>query len=325
MTKPADKWGIVSTIKAPAAQILDFAAYHLEAGAHRLFLYLDTPCPEARNHLEDHPKIRVIDCDDAYWSKRGRSGRPQKHQMRQTRNAARCYNRQSKDLDWLAHIDVDEFLWSAAPIAQRLSQLDAQIICARSRPLEAIAGSPDLFKAYLPPGPDQDQILRSIYPRFADQSRGGFLSHVQGKLFVRTGQEDASFRIHNFFQGEIENPAACELSDIDLCHFHASNWEDWLAHYHYRLQQGSYRAELAPQRRWDKNSPNLHSFLLNLERNEGQTGLRTFFDELNLASPLQQAKLETAGLLRRRSLRLNTKREKHFPGFFSKQVPAGTQ
>ena len=315
MGAPSDKWGLVSTIKAPATQILNFAAYHLDAGAHRLFIYLDSPCPEAHKFLKNHPKIRVIECDDAYWGKRGRKGRPVKHQVRQAQNATRCYRRQCKDLEWLAHIDADEFLWSPSPIGQHLAQLPPQTICARSRPLEAVANAPDLFKAYLPPGPSQDAVLNSLYPRFADQSRGGFLSHVQGKLFVRTGQDDASFRIHNFFQGEIENPAATELNDVDLCHYHACNWEDWLAHYRYRLQQGSYRAELAPQRRGDRNSPNLHSFLKDLERNEGETGLRAFYDELNLADSRQQAEVEKAGLLRRRSLALNSKRKKHFPGF----------
>ena len=36
-------WGIVSTIKAPAKDILTFAAYHLDLGAHRVYIYLDAP------------------------------------------------------------------------------------------------------------------------------------------------------------------------------------------------------------------------------------------------------------------------------------------
>ena len=35
------RWGIVSTIKASEREILDFAAYHLELGAHRLYLYIN--------------------------------------------------------------------------------------------------------------------------------------------------------------------------------------------------------------------------------------------------------------------------------------------
>ena len=34
-------WGLAATIKAPVAETLHFAAYHIEAGAHRLYIYLD--------------------------------------------------------------------------------------------------------------------------------------------------------------------------------------------------------------------------------------------------------------------------------------------
>ena len=36
-------WGSVAKILAPTLNVLGFAAYHLYAGAHRLFIYLDDP------------------------------------------------------------------------------------------------------------------------------------------------------------------------------------------------------------------------------------------------------------------------------------------
>ncbi len=180
------KWGIVSTIKAPAEAILNFAAYHLEAGAHRLFLYLDAPCPEARPLLKAHPKLRVFDCDDASWQHRRKGGKPEKHQVRQSLNATRAYRRQANDLDWLAHIDVDEFLWAKSPIADILSPLPETSLCARSRPIEALAGDGTAFKGYIPGGPDRGAIVARLYPRYGEHMNGGFLSHVQGKIFVRT-------------------------------------------------------------------------------------------------------------------------------------------
>ena len=86
------KWGLVATILAPADEIRRFAAYHLEAGAHRLYLFLDAENPEAFDSLKAHPKIRVVTCDDAYWQKLC-GKRPQKHQVRQSQNAPRAYNR----------------------------------------------------------------------------------------------------------------------------------------------------------------------------------------------------------------------------------------
>ncbi|WP_138179481.1 glycosyltransferase family 2 protein, partial [Roseovarius indicus] len=134
-------WGVVSTIKAPAADILNFAAHHLDLGAHRVHVYLDEDNPQARDHLSAHPKCRVTVTDDAYWSRRAK-GRPGTHQPRQTANATHCYNR-NPQVDWLAHIDVDEFLWPAAPIADQLAALPSETRSARVHPIEALAPDPD--------------------------------------------------------------------------------------------------------------------------------------------------------------------------------------
>ena len=65
------KWGLVATIKAPAAQVLAFAAHHLDLGAHRLFLYLDDENQAAFDALAAHPKCRPVLTDAAYWAKLG--------------------------------------------------------------------------------------------------------------------------------------------------------------------------------------------------------------------------------------------------------------
>ncbi|MDG1103618.1 MAG: hypothetical protein P8N75_09655 [Ascidiaceihabitans sp.] len=36
-------WGSVAKILVPTLNVLRFAAYHLDACAHRLFIYLDDP------------------------------------------------------------------------------------------------------------------------------------------------------------------------------------------------------------------------------------------------------------------------------------------
>ena len=60
-------WGLSATIKAPPAEILHWAAYHLEAGAHRLHIYLDDDNRAAFDRLRSHPKVRVTLCDADYW------------------------------------------------------------------------------------------------------------------------------------------------------------------------------------------------------------------------------------------------------------------
>ncbi|MBE1284832.1 MAG: glycosyltransferase family 2 protein [Rhodobacteraceae bacterium] len=314
---PTPRWGLVSTIKAPARDILRFAGHHLEAGAHRLYLFLDAPNDEVYPHLKAHPKIRVQVCDDAFWQRHG-TARPEKHQPRQTMNASRTYRRKA-EMDWLIHIDVDEFLWSENPIADQLGVLGKETLCARVRPIESLANSKITegmaFKACPPSPSERDSIVERVYPHFGQFVKGGFLSHIQGKVFVRTGLKGVQIKIHNVFKDGVENPSQAELPEVDLCHVHARDWDDWLAHYRFRLKQGSYRAELKPARARHLGGVNLNEFFSLLEAEEGLEGLRRFHDEVCADTPDLRAKLQSEGLLRIRDLQLDQKLRKHFPKF----------
>ena len=136
----APKWGVVATIKAPVRDILDFCAHHIDIGAHRLFIYLDDNNEEAYRILSDHPKVRPTLTDDAYWKRLGMKRRA-KHQSRQFENARHAYGR-AHDVDWLTHIDVDEFLWPLGrPLNAQLADLPSECLCTRIRPVEALAGA----------------------------------------------------------------------------------------------------------------------------------------------------------------------------------------
>ncbi len=309
MTLPT--WGLVATIKAPLTEVLGFAAHHLDLGAHRLHIYLDDPAPETHAALKAHPKIRVHDCDANYWRKSGIE-RPKKHQLRQTHNATRAYARHP-EVDWLIHIDVDEFLWPDTPVARRLADLPDDVFTARVRPIEALGGSTTYFKRFIPAGPERDRIVRRLYPQFGDYVKGGFLSHVAGKVFVRTGMENLTFRIHNVIAGEAPNPGQTEIADIALCHCHVREWPEWLASYRYRLEQGSYRAELAPVRPRAKGGLSLHETFTVIESEQGEAGLRAFFDEVCANSPKLRAPIGAESLLQRRDLDIAGKIRKHFP------------
>ncbi len=305
------KWGLVATIKAPAAEILDFAAYHLDQGAHRLYLYLDAPNPAAYPTLKAHPKIRVATCDDAHWRKLGMK-RPKKHQVRQTANATHAYARRI-EVDWLIHMDVDEFLWPDRPVADILGALPRSTSCGRVRPIESLAGDGHVFKGFISNRQDRLQIVDQLYPQYGRYVKGGFLSHVAGKLFVRTGLGPLSVRIHNVFQGDKMNPGEAELDDIELCHCHSTSWEHWINAYRFRLEQGSYRAELPASQPHELGGLSLHEVLSMIESEEGQAGLRAFHDELCADTPKLRAKLDAFGLLRICDLELASKTRKHFP------------
>lgn len=315
------KWGLVATIKAPVAEILDFAAYHLELGAHRLYLYLDDDNRAAFGPLKAHPKIRVTLCDDAHWRKLS-GKRPAKHQVRQTANATHAYGRRA-EVDWLIHMDVDEFLWPDAGLSDYLADcladcltgLDHRVHCARVRPMELLSGDGTAFKAFIPGGPDRAAIVARLYPQFGQHVKGGFLSHLAGKLFVRTGLGDLTIKIHNVFQNAVMNPGEAELNIVSLCHCHAKSWEDWISAFRFRLEKGSYRAELAPNRSRETGGMTMHELFRWIEADAGESGLRAFHDEVCADTPDLRARLSDQGLLRLCDLQLAAKRRKHFPDF----------
>jgi hypothetical protein len=304
------RWGLVATILAPTPDILRFAAFHLDAGAHRLYIYLDDPNADAYGPLKAHPKIRVQKCDDAYWLKIG-GKRPAKHQVRQSKNATHAYHRKT-EIDWLIHMDVDEFIVSDQDVGTVLYDLADNKLCARLRPMEQLVGSGNTFKAFIPNGPNRIPTVQEIYPEFGKYVKGGFLSHIAGKLFVRTDQENMNLRIHNVFQGDLSNPQQVNLTNIDLAHCHAKPWKEWLESFNYRLDKGSYRSDLSPAIDGDLS---LHDLFHNLLDTEGDAGLKRFYDEIAMDSPALQTRLKAHDLLRNANLDLDVKLARHFPDF----------
>jgi hypothetical protein len=260
--------------------------------------------------LKAHPKIRVVTCDDAYWQKLC-GKRPQKHQVRQSQNATRAYNR-ADDVDWLIHMDVDEFLVAEHPVGEVLAALPAAQKIARIRTMEALAGDATAFKSFIPNGPQRAQIVSALYPTYGEYVKGGFLSHLAGKVFVRTGMADVRLQIHNVFQNDamIEGPE--QQPGIDLAHLHAKSWPDWLAAYRYRLEKGSYRSDLAPNRPRDRGGLSMHELFSMIEAEGGEAGLRAFFNEVCADTPELRATLKAKGLLRLADLDLDAKVSCHF-------------
>ena len=309
------KWGIVSTIKAPVDAILAFAAHHLDQGADRIFVYLDDDNHAAFDRLKSHPKLRPTLTDDAYWRALGMKRRV-KHQSRQFENARHAYGR-AGDLDWLAHIDVDEFLLPAQPFAAQLAALPAACLCVRIRPIEALAPAsaeqPLHAKACALDRATRNRQTEALYPDYGAHLNGGFLSHVAGKMVYRTGLADLKVNIHNVMVGEVQNPGQQELVGTDLLHCHAKSWEAFIAAFHYRLDKGSYRAELKPNRPADRGGLTLHEMFKAIHDADGEAGLRRFYDRVCTATPTHLAALEAEGLLRRPALDLREAVARHFP------------
>ncbi|MEE4187294.1 MAG: glycosyltransferase family 2 protein [Roseobacter sp.] len=305
-------------MKAPTDEVLRFAAYHLDAGAHRVWIYLDAPDRDAYDTLDAHPKCTVIDCDEDYW-RRIFGRRPHRHQVRQANNATRTHAR-AGDVDWLMHLDVDEFLVSPRSVGEILQDLPETALTARVRPIELLAsetfnGGKMAFKAPVPAGPQAHDTLRGLYPTYGDHIAGGFLSHLEGKVFIRSDCQNATLHIHNAFSGDDRNPGEVALNQMSLAHLHATDWKNWQDHFEYRLAKGAYRPDLAPTRPAEQGGITLHAFFKSLIEQSGTTGLRAFFDEVCADTPALRKRLQDQRLLRLLDLQLDAKLHHHFPDY----------
>ncbi len=279
-----------------------------------MFIYLDDANVETHRLLDTHPRIAPVSCDATYWAARHK-GRPEKHQARQTFNANHAYKR-ARDLDWLGHIDVDEFLVSSDAISQKLASAPKDAICARIRPAEVLEGAPHLFKRPVRKGRQYNRIMAELYPVWGAQIKGGLLSHVLGKLFVRVGVPGLKVKIHNAYLNEVENPNLHELPGIDLAHLHAPDWNTFWNAFLFRLQQGSYRRELAPNKRRENGGVTLHEVFTAIHTEEGEAGLRAFFQHVCSARPELIAGLQKHGLLLSADLQLSSAILDEFPAVF---------
>lgn len=238
-------WGICTTLKAPVPQVLAFVAHHLGLGASRIWLHFDDPDDPAADAVAGLPGVTAIRCDFTWWH--GMMGRrPGKHQNRQSRNMQQVYAQDA--LPWVAHIDVDEFLWPARPVAEVLADAPDDAPLIRIAPFEALhdPALPDdiftarHFRAALT-GQGRAADRARLFGPYAPLLAEGVLSHSAGKCFFRGGLQGMEPRLHGAFRWGERLRVDGFAPDIALLHFHAQDpaaWKDRLA---FRIARGAYQ------------------------------------------------------------------------------------
>ncbi|MCM2560882.1 glycosyltransferase family 2 protein [Lutimaribacter sp. EGI FJ00015] len=297
------RWGTVTLTNEPLARIARFAAHHLELGAARVTIYLDAPDALAEETFSRHPDVEVITCDDAWWA-RQKKPRMKAHQLRQVWVATQCYN--LSDLDWLAHVDVDEFLLPDGPLPDLLAAVPADQAALLVPPAELLAGSqPEAFKLTPRMAGQDKSALTHLYPTFGSHLRGGFVSHLEGKLITRTGIPGLRLGLHTLTHEGAPVQNRLRSEQILLGHAHAPDWDTFRRHLDFRMTRGSYRKAEADRFK-------LRDVLAFLVETEGEPGLRAFFDEVCAASPTLVKELRARGMLVERPLNLDQAVARHF-------------
>lgn len=305
---PDPTWGLVATIRAATWDIARFAAWHLHLGADRVTIYLDAPQPGQKSDLA-HPRVSIIEAGENQWNNRGK--RPEAHQLRQAANATRAW--QQSDLDWLVHIDVDEFLLPPAPMSAIFAALPADCALAHFPPVELLSplkSGSNSFKKTARAAGQRSSVLAEVYPTFGPYLRGGFLSHLEGKYALRVPKvkplDKVRFGIHGAFLKGQDITNRVHLPDVPIGHAHAPDWESFRHHLDFRRVRGSYRNR-------DGEGFRFAELLDMLIETEGEDGLRALYQEVGVASPDLLARLSTYGMLHQADLDLDGAVAQTFP------------
>ncbi len=288
------RWGVVAQVKASLVAVQTFVAWHLQQGATQIWIYFDDPDdPAAKVFGTLKPHVQTRRCRDEYWA--GQTGkRSEKKTVRQAANALHAYCRMK--VDWLAHIDVDEFILplpgagaGVRSVAQVLTDElgeDHDRIALRLRPYEALTepegGPPGHFRAGPLGSVSRAKVSQAVYGRYVVGLGDGMLSHSVGKCFCRTGVEGLAPRIHGPWRHGERLDTGDFVPGLALLHYHATNRQDWLDHVGYRATKGAYSAR-----------PEARAFFETADQQE----LLAFYAAVQVASPDLLARLDAEQLL----------------------------
>ncbi|MCZ4354214.1 glycosyltransferase family 2 protein [Roseovarius aestuarii] len=294
----AATWGIVMTVHEPAQLVLANVGWHLGTGASEIHVYLDDPDDSVAEQLEALGRVRIIRCGDAHWHRTAPSGRrPTTHRRRQGLNANHALKR--CEVDWLIHLDADEFLVQKRPVGEEMAAVHA---------LECELYFPVAERMYLPGPQDtifdgvfrtctRSQLRRSdgvendrlIYGDHVDCLDFGVLGHSAGKCAV---PRDEGYRlgIHWSFRGESRK--RCDRfrsTSTHLVHFDGLTRLQWLT-------------KLRRYTEYDKKDFNIADYRqaqIDLVASVGSApfGYQVLHDELKVITPALHARLRALGLL----------------------------
>ena len=177
MTGQQPTWAIVATVDEPPALVQAFVAWHLALGAAEVMLYFDRPDDPAAGLFAHLAAVTVVRCDSAYWNGR----RPDKHEIRQVRNATHAYGRMQSD--WLLHADADEYLWTEGSVSAALDhaypRTDCLVVPVAERVIADDAPAGTIFAGAFRRPARKGQITDG------GLTSRGLTGHANGKAFSR--------------------------------------------------------------------------------------------------------------------------------------------
>lgn len=247
----APTWGVVGTMDEPPELVAAYAAHHIWAGAREVHIYLERDCPRTRTLLGCIDGVSITVADGAYWRDVFDIKVPKTHQRRQTLNATHAYRRTG--VDYLLHLDADEFVHQAHPLEDELKRL------ARRDPRHYLS-VPNLERVWLT-GEDQTSVFSSHFRASTKRLNGdfdglvldgagltrfGLTGHSEGKACSPTGHGYVLgiHRPHHDTERPWTFPGVKRSRSSVILHFDGMTRLHWV---YKRLRKRLFRAQLARQ------------------------------------------------------------------------------
>ncbi len=234
------KIALISTVKAPTNELLEFVNYHLGIGINEIILFFDDPKDEAIKFLENKPQVHCIVCTDKYWQQR-KIQKPDSIEERQVININHGAKiAKANACTWLAHIDSDELIFNSInqSIGEILVKSKANIVRLAVR--EAIADHPythSVFSAKWfkkPVNPEKINKAIKLGSQKVFFEGEFFRGHLESKAFVKIDSKISRYGIH--YPSDYDINCVIKWSDdIKLLHYDCIGFDAWKSKWDRRL------------------------------------------------------------------------------------------
>lgn len=261
-------WGVAATLNEDMDKAVYFAAHHLDLGADLVVLYADNPA-DAPLELAKHPKIKLMICDDSVISDEQRANM-------KSRNMRKVFYfnkaRRTSPLDWIAMLDVDEYLAPERDITEILAQVPADAAFLNIPVVEKLAGAKNLFRPPMSKLEMDPNQKADLYPVFGDYVPDMMLGRSEPRIFVRSRLKN--IRVTNFMVKYERKIATNGFTppDMVIAHCHTDNFDAFMQALPRRIDQGYASAP--------DGHPNVKTALEALDYKENTDELQLFFNEV---------------------------------------------
>lgn len=243
------KIAIAVTVRAEMSVIVQFIEYHLSKKIDEIFVFLDDPSFNTVPLLFScHEKVKFIVCDEKYWNEVNvcrfdnceKNIRPKGIEQRQFSNYS--YARKKTHCDWVANIDIDEFIYSPYELKSFITQLPLNIFSIRMRTKEAIyteiVEDNHIFNTcFFKKNNKKAEKSSQLFFDSKLHANGGYWGHKLGKILARRQEGIRHIGNHYIFPLNNELIIDVEFDFLYLLHFEGMSQKYFVEKQLRRLKQ----------------------------------------------------------------------------------------